>query len=68
MWIGVVLVVIGVFSFLVPFPHTEQRGIKIGESSIGVQTTTRQTLPWPVSAVLVVAGAALMVTSARRAP
>ena len=66
MWIGVVMVVVGCFSFFIAFPHTEQHGIRIGETSLGVQTTTSQKLPPLVSGLLVVGGMALMITSARR--
>ena len=46
---GLILVVLGIASLLVPIPHTEKHGIKAGDVNIGVETTpvsyTHLTLP-----------------------
>jgi hypothetical protein len=35
----VIFVVLGIASLFVPLPHTERSGVKVGGSSIGIETT-----------------------------
>ena len=39
--IGALLLVLGVASLFVPIPHRERAGIRAGDISLGVETTTR---------------------------
>jgi hypothetical protein len=36
---GLIVVVLGIASLLVPIPHAEKHGIKAGDVNIGVETT-----------------------------
>jgi len=63
--VGLVLLIIGVGSFFVPVPHRENRSIKVGDTTIGVETQHNEGMPRGVSIVLVVAGAALAIAGAR---
>jgi hypothetical protein len=36
-WIGVIFVVLGIASLVVPIPHTEHNGVKVGGASIGMR-------------------------------
>jgi hypothetical protein len=36
---GLLLVALGIASLLVPIPHTEREGIKVGGANFGVQTS-----------------------------
>jgi hypothetical protein len=58
---GVVLLILGVLSFFVPFPHAEHHGVSIGDAHVGVTTEHDQKVPVALSLVLVVAGAGLMI-------
>ena len=58
--VGLVVLILGVVSFFVAFPHRENHGIKVGDSSIGVQTEHSERIAPIVSVVLVVAGAGMM--------
>jgi hypothetical protein len=60
-WIGLVLVVLGVASLLVPIPSNERSGIKVGGLSVGVETTHREKVSPIVSAVLILGGAGLAI-------
>jgi hypothetical protein len=62
---GLVLVVLGIASLLVPVPHTETQGIKAGDVNIGVQTTHSERLSPIISVVLIAGGIALTVAGAR---
>jgi hypothetical protein len=58
---GVVILVLGIFSFFVPFPHSEHHGVTVGDAHVGITTEHDQKVPAALSVVLVVAGAGLMI-------
>lgn len=60
-WIGVVVLVLGVLSLVVPIPQTHNNGVKIGGAEIGVETRTQEKLSPAISAVLIIVGAGMMV-------
>jgi hypothetical protein len=35
-YVGVLLLVLGVLAFVVPIPHCEDHGVKIGDTKIGI--------------------------------
>jgi hypothetical protein len=59
--VGVVLLVLGVLSFVVPFPHSEHHGVSVGDAHVGITTHDDEKIPPAVSIVLVVVGAGLMI-------
>jgi hypothetical protein len=65
-WIGVVFVVLGIASLVVPLPHNERSGVKVGGASIGIETRHEEKVSPIISAVLIAAGAAMMI-AARKA-
>ena len=60
-WVGVIFVVLGIASLVVPIPHTERSGVKVGGSSIGIETTHEEKVSPIISAVLIAAGAGMMI-------
>lgn len=60
-WVGVIFVVLGIASLVVPIPHTERSGVKVGGSSIGIETTHDEKVSPIISAVLILAGAGMMI-------
>ena len=64
--IGLVVLVLGILSFFVPFPHTENHGIKAGDVTIGVQTHDKERISPAISATLAVVGAGLMIAGSRK--
>jgi uncharacterized membrane protein HdeD (DUF308 family) len=54
--IGILLLVLGLLAFVVPVPHHENHGVKIGDAKIGVQTEHSEKLPPAVGIVLLVGG------------
>lgn len=62
---GVLLIVLGIASLVVPIPHTERQGIKAGGIDIGVQTSHSERVSPIISAVLIAGGIALTIASAR---
>jgi hypothetical protein len=62
---GLLLIVLGFASLVVPIPHSETEGIKIGDTNIGVQTSHNERVSPVVSAVLIAGGVALAIAGAR---
>jgi hypothetical protein len=65
LWIGLVVLVLGIGSFFVAMPEKHREGIKIGSASVGVETTTSQKLPVYVSVILVVGGISMVLAGSR---
>jgi len=64
--IGLAVLILGVASLLVPIPHKERAGVEVGGVSLGVNTTTRETVSPIVSGVLILAGAGMMIAGRNR--
>jgi hypothetical protein len=62
---GLLLMVLGVASLVVPIPRSQTEGIKIGDSSIGVQTSHSERISPMVSAVLIAGGIAMAIAGVR---
>jgi len=56
--VGVLLVVLGILSFVVPVPHSESHGVKFGDAKISVQTESSEKLP-PAAGIVLLAGGVL---------
>ena len=59
--VGVVVLVLGIVSFVVPFPHSEHHGVSVGDAHVGITTHDDQKVPPAVSVLLVVVGVGLMI-------
>jgi hypothetical protein len=65
LYTGVLLIALGVVSLVVPIPHSENQGIKIGDANIGVQTTHSERVSPVISVVLIAGGIVLALAGAR---
>jgi len=63
--LGIVLLVVGVISFLVPIPTSQRHGIKVGDASVGVTTHHDEKLSPAVGGVICAAGVVLLVAGSR---
>jgi len=63
--VGLLLVVLGIASLVVPIPHSERHGIKAGDINFGVQTSHSERVSPIVSVVLIAGGIALTIAGAR---
>ena len=64
--VGVLLLVLGVLSFVVPVPHRENHGVKIGDAKISVETDNSEKLPPAVGIVLLAGGVLALVLGLRK--
>ena len=63
--VGIIVLILGIASFFVALPHTENHGVKIGGASVGVQTRSSQKLPPALGAVLILGGIVMIVAGGR---
>lgn len=64
--VGVLLLVFGLLSFVVPVPHSESHGVKVGDTKIGVQTQHSEKLPPMVGIILLAGGVIALVVGSRK--
>jgi hypothetical protein len=65
---GLLMVVLGIASLIVPIPRSETQGIKIGDTNIGVQTSHSERVSPIISVVLIAGGISLTIAGARTRP
>jgi hypothetical protein len=65
-FVGVLLLVLGLLSLVVPIPHRESHSLKIGDAKIGVQTETSEKLPPAVGIALLAGGVLTLVFGSRK--
>jgi len=65
-WIGMVVLILGIASLIVPIPHNEREGFKVGGLSIGVETRSEEKVSPLVSAVMILGGVGAMVAGKLR--
>ena len=65
--IGIVVLVLGILSFVVPVPVSHSHSAKVGDASIGITTHDHEVLPPAVGGVLCAAGVVLLIFGVRRA-
>lgn len=59
--VGLVVLLLGIISFVVPFPHTEHHSLRAGDLHVGVNTEHNERVAPAVSVLLVVVGAGIMI-------
>jgi hypothetical protein len=65
LWIGLVVLALGIASLIVPIPHNETHGVRSGDLNIGIQTRSDQKVSPIVSAILIAGGIGMMVAGGR---
>lgn len=65
-WIGLVVLILGIASLVVPIPQKERAGVNVGGVSIGIETRNDEKAPPIVSAVMILAGVGLMIAGKKR--
>jgi hypothetical protein len=65
LYAGLLLIALGIASLVVPIPHSETEGIKVGGSELGIQTHHSERVSPVISVVLIAGGIALSIASGR---
>jgi len=68
LYAGLLLIVLGIASLVVPIPQTETQGIKIGDAKLGVQTSHSERVSPVITVVLIAGGIALSIAGSRARP
>ncbi len=64
--VGVLFLVLGLLALVVPIPHHEDHGVKIGDAKFSVRTESSERLPPAVGIVLVAGGVVALVLGLRK--
>jgi hypothetical protein len=64
-WIGLVVLILGIASLVVPIPRTDREGITVGDVSIGVEAKHTEKISPALSAVMILGGLGAMVVGRR---
>jgi hypothetical protein len=64
--VGVLLLRLGLLSFVVPVPHREHHGMRFGDTRIGVETENRDKLPPAAGIVLLAGGVVALILGLRK--
>ncbi|HEY4899576.1 MAG TPA: hypothetical protein VIH91_02030 [Terriglobales bacterium] len=64
--IGLVVLVLGILSFVVPIPTSHSHDAKIGDATIGFTTHSSEKLSPVFGGVLCLAGAVLLIAGSRK--
>jgi hypothetical protein len=65
-WIGLVVIVLGLISLVLPIPHSEREGFSAGGMSMGIHNQNSETLSPIISAVMILGGAGMVITGKSR--
>jgi hypothetical protein len=58
--VGILILVLGLVSFFVPYPQSEHHGLSVGDAHVGVTTEHDKKVPLAASIVMCVVGAGLV--------
>jgi hypothetical protein len=64
--VGLLVLVLGIASLFVPIPQKDRAGVEVGGVSLGIETSHKEKVSPIVSAVMILAGAGLMVAGQRK--
>jgi hypothetical protein len=59
--VGLVVLILGIVSFMVPFPASHHHELRAGDAHVGITTRHDERVPPAVSVLLVVVGAGIMI-------
>jgi hypothetical protein len=65
-WIGLVVLILGIVSLVVPIPHSNREGVTVAGVSLGVEARSEEKIAPVVSAALIAGGLVALVASKRK--
>ena len=65
--VGLIVLILGIVSFVVPFPHASHHELRSGDVHLAVTTRHDERVPPAVSVVLVVVGTGIMIAGRGKA-
>jgi hypothetical protein len=65
-WVGLVVLVLGVASLVVPIPNNEKEGISAGDLSVGINVRHDEKVSPIISGVLILGGIGMLIAGKRK--
>jgi hypothetical protein len=65
-WVGLVVLILGIASLIVPIPNRERDGVSVGGFSLEVETRSEEKVSPILSAVMILGGLGTMVAGKRK--
>jgi hypothetical protein len=65
-WIGLIILILGLVSLVVPIPRSEREGVTVGGVSLGVETRHEEKISPALSAVMILGGLGAMAVGKAR--
>ena len=65
-WIGLVVLILGIVSLVVPIPHSDRQGVTVGGVALGVETRSEEKIAPGVSAALIAGGVIALIAGNRK--
>jgi hypothetical protein len=65
-WIGLIVLILGVVSLVVPVPDSQRESVTVGDLSIGVEVEQQEKVSPVISAVMILGGIGAMAASSRK--
>jgi hypothetical protein len=59
-WVGLIILILGLVSLVVPIPQSEREGVTIGGVSLGAETRHEEKISSALSAVMILGGLGAM--------
>ena len=66
LYIGLVVLILGLVSLALPIPHSQRQGLTVGGVSLGVETRQEEKISPALSAVMILGGLVAMAAGKRR--
>lgn len=64
--LGVLLLILGALSFVIPVPHRDDHTLRVGDARFSLQTESREKLPPAVGVILIGGGVLSLVLGLRK--
>jgi len=65
-WVGLVMLILGIASLVVPIPHTDRESLTVGSVSLGVEAQHQENLSPALSGVMILGGLGAMAAGRRK--
>jgi hypothetical protein len=65
-WVGLVVLILGIASLVVPIPHTDRDSLTVGGVSLGVKAQHQEKLSPALSGVMILGGLGAMAAGRRK--
>ena len=65
-WVGVLALVLGIVSLIVPIPHNDRNGFQAGGLSVSIETGHNKKVSPYVSAVIILGGVGMLFAGKRK--